>query len=96
MQDSKKIKDLLDYLNSLEGPGKGSWIPARGYHSIQATEVKNHTLSIIHNSAMPLKAFVNTTTGEVKTYLLAFLDDEFETMPKGSTSTLDPESDKKE
>ena len=87
MQDPEKIKLVLDRLNSIEGPGKGKWTVAGGYHAVSALEVKSGGLSILPDSATPLKLFMNSDTGEIRTYWAMVFDSDYKKIDAGRISS---------
>jgi hypothetical protein len=90
MQDPMKIKGVLEALNSANGLGKGKWVEAAGYHALLTMEVKNNLLTAVPGSAIGIKVFVNTETGELKTYLAKFFDPEAAAVPPAAVSTAVP------
>lgn len=72
--DPEKVEAVLKILNAIPGPGKGEWTEAAGYHGLVALTIKDGKYTPIENSIMAVKTFVNTKTGEVKTYWAALFD----------------------
>lgn len=70
MEDKQKIDSILKTLN--KGAIKGDWEPARGFHTYIATEVtpqyNGPSFNFDLGRGMVIKNFVNTKTGEVKSY----------------------------
>lgn len=87
MIDPNKIKKILKTLNESEGPGKGFWQEAAGYHVVIAAEISGDSVSPVPESAAALKMFINTETGEVRTYLAKILDPDFKSLRTGQVSS---------
>lgn len=86
MVDPEKIKVILKYLNDLDAPGKGKWQEALGYHALIAAEIQKDMITSVPNSAATLKLFINTETGEVRSYLGKYFDEEFSTVRPGAVA----------
>ena len=89
MIDPAKVAAILRRLNEQEGEGAHSWVEAEGLHSLLATEVRGNSLAPVPNSAVGVKLFANTVTGEIRVYLASVLDADIRTLPKGRTSTTE-------
>lgn len=70
MEDANKIQEILKILN--KGLKSPAWEPAKGFHAHVVANVKsvfgseNYEFDLGH--AMIIKNFVNTKTGEVKSF----------------------------
>jgi hypothetical protein len=70
MDNPEKIKAILTILN---GVGKsGPWQPVDGHHTILALKEDHiNGITVNLNQGVTVKLFINTDTGEVKTFLEA-------------------------
>lgn len=67
MDNTAKIKAILTRLN---GAGKtGPWQPVDGFHTILALKEDLNGTSVNLNKGVTVKVFINTKTGEVRTFL---------------------------
>lgn len=64
-EDKKKVNDKIEYLKKEYG---GSWIQLIGFNAL--TIASYEVTGIIYNPSVgtPVKAFINTQTGEIKVY----------------------------
>jgi len=69
------IKRIVDILAELNSRGDGVWIVEPGYFAIATPRMSGPVVDFnFPSSGIVLKAFVNMTTGEVKTYVAKWLD----------------------
>jgi hypothetical protein len=70
---------MIEDLNGIGAAGPWEAIP--GIYTLHQGKVDGNTVTSLGDSLV-LKGFINTTTGEVKTYLAKLLDEkEAETLP---------------
>lgn len=66
MEDQDKINKILKSLN--KGKLDGDWIEAKGNHALTVVEFDGKNANFMPGAGIPLKAFINTKTGEIKSY----------------------------
>lgn len=66
MEIQSKIDEVLKKLNS--GTIRGEWIAVPGNHALTIVDFNGKDANFNPGSGMPLKAFINVNTGEVKIY----------------------------
>lgn len=74
VEDEKKIQKILDSLNA--GLSKPVWAASTGFHASTAiTFINGDVKQPIFNPAegIPVKTFINTETGEIKTYWVKYI-----------------------
>lgn len=59
--------DQLKVLNKAKELGP-TWIPIDGYHTLTSLDLSGEKPNFILDSGLPLKTFVNTSSGEIKTF----------------------------
>ena len=64
--DSAKVKAKIAELNKKFPPS--TWDEADGYHSLNSLECTQEKPTFLPNQGIPLKVFVNLTTGEIKLF----------------------------
>ena len=76
-ENPQKVQDKVTELNKLT---KGQeWIPAIGFHAMTVVEIAKAGQKPVFNPASGLivRSFVNTTTGEIKSFAATlFLDED--------------------
>lgn len=66
MESQAKVEALLKTLN--RGKVQGEWIAAPGNNALTIVEINGTEANFNPSSGMPLKAFININTGEIKIY----------------------------
>lgn len=69
MEDPEKIKKILAELN--KGLKTPVWIPSVGFHALMVVELVGNNVKVGNfkgNEGVPIKSFINTETGELRTY----------------------------
>lgn len=73
---SIKINSVKGILDKLNGEGKTSpWIEVPNYFSISGAALTTGQISITGTDTIAVKVFVNVSTGEIKTYVAKWIDD---------------------
>lgn len=67
------VRAILDQLNN--GAGRDTpWVPLLGVNFLSFAQVNPPSEINVTNNGLVLKAFINTNTGEVKTFLAKWTD----------------------
>ncbi|MBI3549441.1 MAG: hypothetical protein HY078_10410 [Elusimicrobia bacterium] len=67
-------RTLDQVLADLEHGGTGPWVVLEGYFAITSVEVILGSVNFNPGKGVPMKAFLNTRTGEIRTFAAKFLD----------------------
>jgi hypothetical protein len=66
-ENPQAVQNWVTWLNTNYGPG--TWVPMNGFTSItMSVPGANNTITFNSNLGFALKSFVNTQTGEVKSF----------------------------
>ena len=75
MEDTQKIQQKLNELNSKESPlfhlgGQfaGPWVHVAGYFALTGVDLKEGGSTFNPSFGVPVKVFMNNKTGEIKTF----------------------------
>ena len=67
MEDVAAVQKKIEILNA---ENNGTWIPGIGFHSLMAFEfgTTNNNPNFKNNEGYSVKIFINTSTGEVRSF----------------------------
>lgn len=66
--DPTKVQQKLNELNAAGNPGAPNWIVSEGLKAVTSMSLEGEKITFNPNAGIPLKVFVNITSGEVKLF----------------------------
>lgn len=66
-ENRQLVQNWIDWLNTTSGPGP--WVEMNGFTALTVVTIEdNGTITFNPNRGFPLKSFLNTLTGEIRSF----------------------------